>query len=98
MRPASSVALQSARRKGKARLRCYNAAMSGESSLRLSVPTEPLSPGDRVFLLERARASIHAHLAGVALTDLVAHRQATVVRRGCFVSLHRHDGDLRGCV
>lgn len=65
---------------------------------------ETLTSAARQWLLGRARAAIVARIGDVLLghgvevapgTDLLAQVSAG---RGCFVSLHRRDGALRGCI
>jgi AmmeMemoRadiSam system protein A len=59
---------------------------------------EGLSAEERRTLLQTARESIAAHLAGRAPV-LPRATGALAERRGAFVSLHRRsDGELRGCV
>lgn len=56
-----------------------------------------LTAGDRQALLQAARESIAAHFRG-RRPQLAAATGALAEKRGAFVTLHRPDGELRGCV
>ena len=56
-----------------------------------------LTAGERETLLRAARESIAAHF-GRRLPSLPAPTGALAEKRGAFVTLHRKDGELRGCV
>jgi AmmeMemoRadiSam system protein A len=61
-----------------------------------AVPGE-LSAEERRTLLRVARESIASHLAG-RRPELPSATGGLAARRGAFVTLHRRDGELRGCV
>jgi uncharacterized protein len=52
----------------------------------------------RTVLLARARQSITVGLSGAALGPLECALRELDEPRGCFVTLHGEDGDLRGCL
>jgi len=56
-----------------------------------------LTGGERHVLLETAREAIAAHFQG-RRAQLAAAAGALAEKRGAFVTLHRPDGELRGCV
>jgi uncharacterized protein len=57
----------------------------------------PLTEVERVALLRAAREAIAAHFQR-RRPDLPAATGALAENRGAFVTLHRPDGELRGCV
>ncbi|HEX6101284.1 MAG TPA: AmmeMemoRadiSam system protein A [Thermoanaerobaculia bacterium] len=58
-----------------------------------------LTPNQRAQLLSIARTSIESVLNGVRPHVDEASLDAELIRpSGAFVSLHAHDGDLRGCI
>ncbi|MEO0814721.1 MAG: AMMECR1 domain-containing protein, partial [Myxococcota bacterium] len=52
----------------------------------------------RTFLLALARDAILAHTEEREWVEPPAIPEGAALRGGCFVSLHRLDGTLRGCV
>ncbi len=57
-----------------------------------------LPESTRLWLLELARASIAGHLAGGVPDAPPELPEGAALARGCFVSIHTREGELRGCI
>ncbi len=70
---------------------------AGDASDSEVLPYAGLTEEERAALLELARATIEAHLAGAPRPDIKLLTPALETACGAFVTLHKH-GRLRGCI